>query len=188
MIIREFHGQSHPGTENSILLIGSRFYRKGMRKQIEEFVRNCRSCAQCKHGTMPKARVQDHKQVEKLFEMISIDIGSMPQSHSGNQHFLLVTDNFSKLSTAIPVPNTRASTLVSSLWAHWFGHYGIPKWLQSDQGSNVDGTVMRKLCEDLAIKKLRSSTYHPAGNGSAERAIQSLKTILRSMCHLKEVL
>ena len=46
----------------------------------------------------------------------------------------------------------------------------------------MDGSKIRKLCEELAIKKVRSSTYHPAGNGSAERAIGFLKTILRSMC------
>ena len=66
--------------------------------------------------------------------------------------------------------------------AHWFGHYGIPKYLQSDQANNVDGSTIRLLCESLAIKKLRSSAYHPSGNGSAERAIQALKTCLRSMC------
>ena len=84
--------------------------------------------------------------------------------------------------TAIPLTNARAETIVDALWCRWFGYYGLPKLLQSDQGSNVDGTKVRQLCEQLTIKRLRSSAYHPAGNGSSERAIGSLKTILRSMC------
>ena len=106
----------------------------------------------------------------------------MPVSRRGNGSFLLVTDIFTKLMTAIPLTNSRPETIVDALWCRWFGYYGLPKLLQSDQGSNVDGTKDRQLCEELAIKKLRSSAYHPAGNGSAERAIGSLKTILRSMC------
>ena len=158
-----------------------------MRKQIEDFVQNCRTCAQCKHGPVPKMNVQDHRKVERLFEMISIDIAAMPLSLKGNQNFLLVTDNLSKLSTSIPVQDTQASTLISASWIHWFGHYGIPRWLQSDQGHNVDGQAIRKMCEELAIKKLRSSAYHPARNGSAERVIQSLKTIVRTICHSRGI-
>ena len=141
-----------------------------------------RTCAQCKVSTNPKAAVQDHREIEKLFEMISMDIGSMPTSSSGNSCFLLITDNYSKLTTAIAMPNAQGETLVNGLWRHWFSYYGLPKILQSDQGNNVDGTKIRQLCADLAIKKVRSSTYHPAGNGSAERAISFLKTLMRSMC------
>ena len=181
-IIQEYHGQGHPGIDNTCLMLSERFYWRGMRKQVESFVSNCRTCTQCKHGPKPKAPVQDHREVEKIFEMISMDLASMPVSRRGNGSFLLVTDIFTKLMTAIPLTNSRAETIVDALWCRWFGYYGLPKLLQSDQGSNVDGTKVRQLCEELAIKKLRSSAYHPAGNGSAERAIGSLKTILRSMC------
>ena len=186
-IIREYHGQGHIGAENTYLTLASRFYWRGMKGQTNEFVSNCRTCKQCKPGPKPKAEVQDHRDVSKLFEMISMDIGSMPCSKKGNSYFLLITDNFSKLSTAVPLANAKGDALVDSLWANWFGYYGIPKLLQSDQGSNVDGKAVRRLCEALAIRKIRSSTYHPAGNGSAERAIGFMKTLLRAMCHSRNV-
>ena len=95
-----------------------------MRKQIEKFVNNCRTCTQCKHGPVPKACVQDHRHVEKLFETISIDITCMPLSLKGNQNFLLVTDNLSKLSTAVSLSNAHASTdfitLDPLVWALWY--------------------------------------------------------------------
>ena len=181
-IIKEYHGQSHLGVENTILAISARFYWRGMKKQIESFVNNCRTCTQCKVSPSPKAPVQDHREIEKLFEMISMDLASMPTSDKGNCWFLLITDNFSKLITAIPLPNAHGETIVSGLWNRWFSYYGLPKFLQSDQGNNVDGAKVRKLCEEVVIKKIRSATYHPAGNGSAERAIGFFKTILRSMC------
>ena len=154
-----------------------------MNAQIEEFfVKKCRTCSQCKHAPRPKAAVQNHKDTQNIFEMVAIDIASMPTSVRGNGYFLLIVDNYSKLMTAIAMQDAKAETITDKLWRNWFCYFGIPKFLQSDQGSNVDGEKFRKLCADLAIKKVRSSNYHPQGNGSAERAIGFLKTILRSMC------
>ena len=59
----------------------------------------------------------------------------------------------------------------------------MPKRLLSDQGKNMDGNVIRDLCKELGIKKDRSSPYHPEGNGSAERAIGTLKYRLSAMCN-----
>ena len=129
-IIQEYHG--HPGIDNTCLMLSERFYWRGMRKQVESFVSNCRTCTQCKHGPKPKAPVQDHREVEKIFEMISMDLASMPVSRRGNGSFLLVTDIFTKLMTAIPLTNSRAETIVDALWCRWFGYYGLPKLLQSD--------------------------------------------------------
>ena len=125
--------------------------------------------------------MQDHK-ASKQFEMIAIDIGAMPLSLEGNCCFLLVIDSFSKLVTATALPNQRARTLARCLWSHWFSYYGIPRFLISDQGKNVSGNEILSLCKGLGIKKLQSSSYHPQGNGSAERAIGSIKALLRSMC------
>ena len=96
--------------------------------------------------------------------------------------FLLTIDCNTKLISAKALPSQKADVLKHGLWTHWFSHFGIPKSLISDQARNVDGTVIQKLCKELGIVKIRSSPYHPQGNGSAERAIGSLKTTLRSMC------
>ena len=186
-IIGQYHGQSHMGIEKTTLCICEHFYWRGMRLQIEKFVQNCQTCAKCKHGNNPKAAVQDHKST-KQFEMIAIDVASMPMSNEGNCCFLLIIDTFSKLAAAAALPNQRARTLVRALWTHWFSYFGIPKYLQSDQGKNVNGDEIMKLCKGLGIKKLKSSPYHPEGNGSAERAIGSLKTLVRSMCASRNIL
>ena len=57
----------------------------------------------------------------------------------------------------------------------------------SDQGNNVNGAEIQSMCSELGIKKIRSSAYHPQGNGSAERAIGSMKSNLRIMCHSRSL-
>ena len=108
LVIKEYHGQNHPGVDNTTIGITARYYWQKMRKQIEQFVSNCRTCSQYKYGSPPKAPTQDHKKVEKLFEMVSMDLGSMPLSENGNVCFLLVIDNFSKLMVAVALPDSTA--------------------------------------------------------------------------------
>jgi transposase InsO family protein len=51
----------------------------------------------------------------------------------------------------------------------------------SDQGSNVDGEVVKEMCVTTGIEKRRSSAYHSQGNGFAERNIRNVKEILRTV-------
>ena len=68
--------------------------------------------------------------------------------------------------------------------AGWIHRHGIPNVLLSDQRWNVDGKSIRELCSKYGINKRHSSPYPPAGDGEAERAIQSMKQGLR--CQLAE--
>ena len=68
----------------------------------------------------------------------------------------------------------------------WVLRYGCPTFL-SDQGSNVDGKVIRELCETFNIKKRRSSAYHNQGNGFAERSIQNIREITRTLLQDEEL-
>ena len=114
-IIRKYHGQCHIGIENTKLAICARFYWRGMNAQIEEFVRKCRTCSQCKHAPRPKAAVQNYKDSQNIFEMVAIDIASMPTSVRGNGFFLLIVDNYSKLMTAIAMRDAKAEAITDNL-------------------------------------------------------------------------
>ena len=68
-----------------------------------------------------------------------------------------------------------APVFVDALLNHWIYIHGTPYHLLSDQGSNVDGQLMRKIFNALGIEKLLSSAYHSQGNGFAERNIITVK-------------
>ena len=180
-VIQEYHGQHHPGAENTIQLISQRFFWKGMRKDIETFVENCRTCSKCKNRPLPKAEMQIDNAVPAPRARLSMDVASMPMSPRGLNCFLVMVDANTKMHAVCCCVDQKAPTLERGLWANWFQYFGIPSELISDQGSNVDGTAIRELCKKLGIKKLRSSPYHPAGNGTSERTIGAIKTLVRSM-------
>ena len=182
LIIQEYHCQQHVGAENTVLLLKTRFYWKGLSRQVKKLVENCRICRQCKHLPNPKAPLTLEEKLNKIFERVAIDVGTMPLSPRGNIYFLSMVDPVSKMNAAAAIPDATAPTLERIIWSQWIAYFGVPQELLSDQGRNVDGNQIRRLCAKLGMKKMRSSPYHPEGNSHVERTIGSLKTIIRSIC------
>ena len=64
----------------------------------------------------------------------------------------------------------------------FFTFVGLPKSVQSDQGSNFMSGVFQQVMHELGIKQYRSSAYHPESQGALERFHQTLKNMIRSYC------
>ena len=186
-VIQEYHCQHHYGCENTLLLLKTRFYWNNMATEVEKFVQGCRTYAQCKHAAVPKAKMTTDKDAPAIMERIAIDIATMPRTKRDNKYILAIVDCCSGFIAAAVMANQKAESIERALWKQWLAYFSLPEELMSDQGKNVDGNVVRELCRRLGIKKLRSSPYHPEGNGIAERSISSLKTIIRTIAHARQM-
>ncbi|XP_019267134.1 PREDICTED: uncharacterized protein LOC109244489 [Nicotiana attenuata] len=58
--------------------------------------------------------------------------------------------------------------LVDLLWENIICRFGIPKEIAFDNGPQFIGAMITKFLEDLKIKRITSSPYHPSANGQAE--------------------
>ena len=56
-----------------------------------------------------------------------------------------------------------------------FSTHGLPCTIVSDNGSPFTSLEFRQYCSMNGIKHIRSSPFHPATNGLAERAVQTIK-------------
>ena len=82
---------------------------------------------------------------------------------------------------AIPLRNIKAKTIVHAL-TKFFTLVGLPKSIQSDQGSNFMSGLFQQVMHELSIKQFRSSAYHPESQGALERFHQTLKNMIRMYC------
>ena len=57
--------------------------------------------------------------------------------------------------------------------------YGCPQSLQSDNGTHFINQIIRALCKILRIKHHLPTPYYPQSNGKIERAVGTVKTMLR---------
>ena len=82
---------------------------------------------------------------------------------------------------AIPLRNIRKKPIVKAL-IKFFAFVGLPKSVQSDQGSNFMSGIFQQDMHELGIKQYRSSAYHPESQGALEGFHQTLKNMIRSYC------
>ena len=66
--------------------------------------------------------------------------------------------------------------------AKFFTLFGLPKSVQSDQGSNFMSGLFQQVMDQLGIKQYRSSAYHPESQGALERFHQTFKNMIRTYC------
>ena len=82
---------------------------------------------------------------------------------------------------AIPLRNIKAQTIIKAL-VKFFTLVGLPKHIQSDQGSNFMSSVFQQVLHQLKITQHKSSAYHSESQGAIERFHQTLKMMMRSYC------
>ena len=64
----------------------------------------------------------------------------------------------------------------------FFTLFGLPKSIQSDQGTNFMAHAFQQVMNQLGIKQYKSSAYHPESLGALERFHQTLKTMIKMYC------
>ena len=183
-VVTEMHKHSHFGREKLYTLVQNKFYWPNLFRYIQNHLKMCDVCQKCKPSNRPpKAPLVPIVDPEYPMQFITIDIAYMVKDDMGHKYMLLVGDLFSKYIDAIPLCDQTAESISKALYDKWMLTHGCPKYLLSDQGSNVDGNVIRDVCTILNIEKRRASSYHSQGNGFAERSIRNVKEILRLNLH-----
>ena len=107
-------------------------------------------------------------------------IGELP----GFNAILVITDRFTKIQRYIPARTTWTATDVANAYiCHIWKHYGLPKHVTSDRGTQFASAFWYEINLKLDIKLRLSTAYHPQTDRLSKRAVQTLKQYLRIFCH-----
>ena len=90
------------------------------------------------------------------------------------RNVLVLQDHFSKYVVAYVVKDQTAHTATKTLRNGYFGLFGAPAYLISDQGKAFLGHIITHLCDLYGVQKLRTSPYHAQTNGQVERMNQTI--------------
>jgi transposase InsO family protein len=104
-----------------------------------------------------------------------------PPSSSQHRWILVATDYFTKWIEAIPTRNANHTVIINFLYDHIFARFGCPKRLVTDNAVAFNDKTLVKLCEDMGIQLVHSTTYYPQGNGLAESSNKSLIRIVKKL-------
>ena len=175
-ILYEFHDSpvgGHRGMNKTYRAIKSQYLWPNMRREVEEYVKQCRSCQVNKILTPKhKAPMEITTTAKHPFDKCYLDIvGPLPVTQGNKKYILTFQDDLSKYVVAVPIGQQDAETVARAFVANIVLKYGTPGTVQTDQGANFMSEVFRNTCKILKIKKIQSTAIRPGRKGVLRGAI-----------------
>ena len=93
--------------------------------------------------------------------------------------FMVIVDAHSKWLEVVPMSTTTTEKTLDVLRS-MFARYGLPEQLVSDNRPQFISSEFERFMKVNGIKHIRTSPYHPASNGEAERFVQTFKHSLKA--------
>ena len=169
----------HLGINKTYHKILNHFYWPGLKSDVSQFCKSCHTCQMVgkPNQTIPKAHLQPIPAFDEPFSRIIIDcVGPLPKTKSGNEYLTIMCAS-TRFPEAIPLRNIKTKNIVKAL-VKFFTFVGLPKSVQSDQGSNFMSGIFQQVMHELGITQYKSSPYHPESQGALERFHQTLKNMI----------
>ena len=173
----------HFGQRKTYWKVSQNFYWRGMATDVRNYVRSCKECQFRKTRTTLNHSFQGTIPVpENVFEEICIDlVGPLPPTDDGNKYIVTVIDSLSKYAVTYPVKNATDEEIMHGLESNLFYVFGPPKKILKDQGTNLNSIYCESVYNRWNIKSVRTTPYHPQGNGLTERLNKTLGVGITTM-------
>lgn len=178
------HIGGHLGVKKTIDKVTRYFYWPGIHSDISKYCQTCHICqiAGKPNQVIPPAPLHPIPAVTEPFSHVLIDcVGPLPKTSKGHQFLLTLMCRSTRYPEAIPLRRITTKTIIPVL-LRIFTQFGLPKVIQSDQGSNFTANIFKQVMSTLGIKQHLSSAYHPESQGALERWHQTLKSMLTKYC------
>ncbi|UYV75399.1 K02A2.6-like [Cordylochernes scorpioides] len=165
--------------DTHIGIVGTKALARGlcwwpkMDGDIERMISSCAVCLSCSHDP-PKTDVYPWIWPSRPWSRLHID-------HAGpfqGKLLLVVVDAYSKWIEAKIVSTTSTETTINCL-KEIFATHGLPDVIVSDNGTSFTSELFRTFLKRNGVRHILCAPYHAASNGQVERAIQTLKNLLR---------
>ena len=177
-------GSGHLGARKVKALLKQRFFWPGMGVDVITHTKRCAVCQKCARAKGRKVPLMERQVLSEPFEVLAFDlVGPFPKAKNGFRFILTAICMGSKWPEAIPLTSQTAKAVAAGM-LEIFSRTGIPLQLLTDQGSQFLGSLVKHLCRDLRIDKLRTAPYHPECNGVVERMHGTLVPMLTKASQL----
>ncbi|PIK53373.1 hypothetical protein BSL78_09735 [Apostichopus japonicus] len=172
-LIEELHA-THPGIVKMKALARSYFWWPAVDRDLERKSKECELCQTHQKQPQP-APVHPWEFPDKPWIRLHIDYVSIQ-----DQDVLKVVDAYSKWIEAVRVNNATANATITVL-RRLFATYGLPETIVSDNGTQFVSEEFAQFLSSNNIEYAETAPKHPASNGLAERAVQTVKNGVKKM-------
>ncbi len=116
---------------------------------------------------------------EAPWDVDSIDLLQLPQSHPDSRYLLLCVGHLTRFVVLPPLEDKTATVVAHALVTHLNGHFFTPRVIINDNGAEFWNAMVSEICSQFGTKQTFTAAYHPAWNGLVERANRKILDVLR---------
>jgi hypothetical protein len=149
------------------------FWWPGLDAEIENVAGKCVDCQQLLKSP-PTFPLQPWPWPDQPWTRIHVDYAGPIDG----KMLLVIVDAHSKWME-VHVTSSATSAATIRLLRRSFSIHGLPDIVVSDNRPNLVSAEMTEFLNSNGIEHIRTAPYHPASNGLAERAVQTLKASLK---------
>ncbi len=143
----------------------------GLSQQLNELVRNCRAC--CQERQNRREPLMPTPYPGRLWQKCGADLFMI-----GGKTYLLVVDYASRYVEIALLTPSRSNDVIHHLKSI-FARHGICETLVTDNGPQFSGAAFAEFSESYGFQHVTSSPKYPQGNAEAERAVHTVKGLLK---------
>ena len=143
----------------------------GLSKQLEQVVKNCEKC--CRVQTQTAKPLQSSLLPELPFQKVGTDLFQW----NGKEY--LFFDNYYSRYIEVAQLSTTSSAVIIQHTKSIFARHGIPEVVVSDNGPQYASSAYKTFTREYGFTHITSSPLCPQGNGEAERAVKTVKHMLK---------
>ncbi|KAE8736627.1 hypothetical protein FOCC_FOCC017918 [Frankliniella occidentalis] len=163
----------HFGIAHTKAMARSLIWWPGMSRELEKEVTACEEC-QKNASAPPKSSSTCWPAAREVWERVHLDYAGPVEGH----YLLIGIDAHSKWPVVKVVNNLTAATLITHV-RYIFSDFGIPCTIVNDNGAQLVSKEFEQFLLHNNVRHVMSPPWHPASNGLAERAVRSVKELLR---------
>lgn len=189
LVLKTAHDTSgHLGVKKTYQLILKSFFWPKLKRDVSAYIKTCPTCQLTgkPNQILRPAPLFPIPVVNQPFEHLIVDcVGPLPKSKAGSKYLLTIMCQTTRFPAAYSLRSITTKTVLKAL-TQFIALFGIPKVIQTDQGSNFTSKMFAQILKQLHVKHQKASAYHAQSQGALERFHQTLKSLLRSYCtHMK---
>ena len=162
----------HQGIVRSKLRAKISVWWPGLTRCLTSFVSSCPECARV--AKQPKEPLIPSPLPNYPWQRVAADL-----FHLKGEEYIVVVDYFSRFPEVKKLKATTSQSIINVLKT-MFSRYGIPEELRSDNGPQFSSQEFAEFAKKYQFTHSTSSPHFPASNGQAERAVQTVKNLLKN--------
>lgn len=143
----------------------------GISTELEKLVRTCPTC--CKAQNQRAQPLIPAPLPELPWQKVGTDLFHWKQGT-----FLLIIDNYSRYIEVAKLDRLSAEEVIKHTKSV-FARHGIPEIVMSDNGPQYSSQEYAEFARTYQFKHITSSPHYPQSNGEAERAVGTVKSLLK---------